>query len=101
MPTTVEFIGDIASLNLRGDFDFSSQDELNGAIEEVLCANAMREIRVDLSEATFIDSSVIRSLLRLHEVAVKGGKSLILLNCNEKVREIFTIGGFDQLFTMR
>ena len=100
MPATVEFTGDIARLVLSGDFDFSTQEDLGSAIDEVLSANAIRDIQVDLIDATFIDSSVIRALLRLRESALQGGKSLSLWNCNEKIREIFTIGGFDQLFVM-
>ena len=100
MPATVEFTGDIARLILSGDFDFSTQENLGNAIDEILSANAIREIRVDLVDATFIDSSVIRALLRLRESALAGGKSLSLWNCNEQIREIFTIGGFDQLFVM-
>lgn len=100
MPATVEFTGDMARLVLSGDFDFSTQEDLSSAIEEVLSANAIRDIRVDLIDATFIDSSVIRALLRLRESALAGGKSLSLWNCNDYIREIFTIGGFDQLFVM-
>lgn len=100
MPATVEFTGDIARLILSGDFDFSSQEELNRAIDEVINANAIRDIQVDLVNATFIDSSVIRALLRLRESALQGGKSLSIWNCNDQIREIFTIGGFDQLFVM-
>ena len=101
MPATVEFTGDIARLILSGDFDFSTQENLSDAIEQVLNANAMREIHVDLMDATFIDSSVIRALLRLRESAISNGKSLSLWNCNEQIREIFTIGGFDQMFVLR
>lgn len=100
MPATVEFTGDIARLNLSGDFDFSTQEELSSAITEVLSANAIRDIRVDLIDATFIDSSVIRALLRLREAALAGGKTLSLWNCNEQIREIFIIGGFDRLFVI-
>lgn len=101
MPATVEITGDLARLILSGDFDFSTQEDLGNAIEEVLAANAIREIRVDLLDATFIDSSVIRALLMLRESALVEGKSLSLWNCSEQIREIFTIGGFDQLFVMR
>ena len=101
MPATVEFTGDIARLILSGDFDFSTQENLSDAIEKVMSANAMREIYVDLADATFIDSSVIRALLRLRESALTNGKSLSLWNCNDQIREIFTIGGFDQLFVLR
>ena len=100
MPARVEFTGDIARLILSGDFDFSTQEVLGSAIDEILSANAIRDIRVDLVEATFIDSSVIRALLKLREAALANGKSLSLWNCNEYIREIFTIGGFDQLFVM-
>ena len=100
MPARVEFTGDIARLILSGDFDFSTQEDLGRAIDEILSANAIREIRVDLVEATFIDSSVIRALLKLREAALEDRKSLSLWNCNEYIREIFTIGGFDQLFVM-
>lgn len=100
MPAKVEFTGDIARLILSGDFDFSTQDDLGSAIGEILSANAIREIRVDLVEATFIDSSVIRALLKLRESALENGISLSLWNCNDYIREIFTIGGFDQLFVM-
>ena len=100
MPATVEITGDIARLVLFGDFDFSMQEDLGSAIDEILNANAIRDIQVDLIDATFIDSSVIRALLRLRESALQGGKSLSLWNCNEYIREIFTIGGFDQLFVM-
>lgn len=100
MPARVEFTGDIARLVLSGDFDFSTQENLSHAIDEILSANAIRDIQVDLIDATFIDSSVIRALLKLREAALAGGKSLSLWNCNEYIREIFTIGGFDQLFVM-
>lgn len=100
MPARVEFTGDIARLILSGDFDFSTQEDLGSAIDEILSANAIREIRVDLVEATFIDSSVIRALLKLREAALEDGKSLSLWNCNDYIREIFMIGGFDRLFVM-
>ena len=101
MPATVEITGDVARLILSGDFDFSMQENLGNAIEKVLGANAIREIYVDLAEATFIDSSVIRALLKLRESAIAKKKSLTLWNCNDQIREIFTIGGFDQIFVMR
>ena len=100
MPATVEITGDVAHLILSGDFDFSTQDNLGTAIEEALNAEAIKEIHVDLTNATFIDSSVIRALLKLREIAIADEKSLSLWNCNDRIREIFVIGGFDQLFVM-
>lgn len=98
MPATVEVKGDVALIILSGDFDFSTQDQLTEAIETALDADGVKEIRVDLADATFIDSSVIRALLRLRQAAISENMSLTLWHLNEQIEEIFAIGGFDQLF---
>ena len=39
MPATVEFTGGVARISLPGDFDFSSQENLNLTFEEALNKN--------------------------------------------------------------
>lgn len=48
-----------------------------------------------------MDSSAIRALILMQKEADFRGKSLVLLNCNENMRDVFEIGGFDRLFTFR
>ena len=100
MPATVESTGKIVRIILSGDIDFSTQEILGNAIDQALDIEAAREIQVDMTDATFIDSSVIRSLLKLQERALAKSKSLSIWNCNDHVREIFAIGGFDQMFVI-
>jgi anti-anti-sigma factor len=100
MPATVEARGDRAFIILAGEFDFSTSDDLGNAIESALNIEATQEIIVDLTETTFIDSSVIRILLKLREAANNQHKLLTLANCNDRIREIFVIGGFDQMFVI-
>ena len=100
MPAIVENVGEITRMLLYGDVDFSTQEDLSRAIEQALSIEAAKEIRVDMTNATFIDSSVIRSLLKLQERARAKGKSLSIWNCNDHIREIFVIGGFDQMFVL-
>jgi len=100
MPATVSTSGNVARINLSGEFDFSSQEDLNGVFDKALNA-AASEIRIDMQNTLFIDSSVIRLFLKLHERAKKQKKSLTIVNCNERIFEIFTIGGFDQIFDIR
>jgi anti-anti-sigma factor len=100
VPARVEVTGEIARIVLAGDIDFSTQDNLGSAIAEALSIDPAKEIRVDMTNATFIDSSVIRSLLKLQENAVAKGKSISIWNCNEHIREIFVIGGFDLMFVL-
>jgi anti-anti-sigma factor len=100
VPAKVEITGEIARIMLFGDFDFSTQGNLSDAIDQALSIAVAREIHVDMTQATFIDSSVIRALLKLQEVANANDKLLSIWNCNEQIREIFAIGGFDQIFVM-
>lgn len=99
MPATISTSGNIARINLAGEFDFSSQDELKQVFEKAIAA--AQTIHLDMQHATFIDSSVIRMFLKLNETARKNGKSLVILNCSERIYEIFAIGGFDQIFDIQ
>ena len=100
MPATVEFTGEIARIILSGTLDFSTQGKLADVFDEALSTLGAKEIQVDMTDVAFIDSSVIRALLKLREMALAHGKLLSIWNCNEYIREIFVIGGFDQLFVI-
>jgi anti-anti-sigma factor len=100
MPAKVELTGEIARIILSGDLDFSTQANLGDAIDQALSMALAKEIHVDMTDATFIDSSVIRALLKLREIAIANDKPLSIWNCNEQLREIFVIGGFDQMFVI-
>jgi anti-anti-sigma factor len=100
MPATISTSGNIARINLAGEFDFSSQDELKQVSEKALAADT-QVIHIDMQQATFIDSSVIRMFLKLNDTARKNSKSLVIMNCNERIYEILAIGGFDQVFDIR
>ena len=75
MPAKVESTGEVARIVLSGDIDFSTQVNLGEAIDQALSMDAAKEIQVDMTDATFIDSSVIRSLLKLQERAIAKNKS--------------------------
>ena len=100
MSATISTIKDVARINLAGEFDFSTQDDLNQAFEKAL-NGAANEICIDMEKTTFIDSSVIRLLIKLLDLTKRKNKSLTIENCNERISEIFTIGGFDQIFDIR
>jgi anti-anti-sigma factor len=100
MPAKVEITGETARIVLSGAFDFSTQTNLADAMDQALRYAGAREIHVDMTNATFIDSSVIRALVELQGDALAVGKQLSIWNCNDYIREIFVIGGFDQMFVM-
>jgi anti-sigma B factor antagonist len=99
MLATVEVLESVAFVRMFGEFDFSSQDMLEGAFNEAVNSPS-GEVQVDLEKTTFFDSSVLRMLLKLREMTVKSGKGLSLINCHERLREIFEVGGFDRIFAI-
>jgi anti-anti-sigma factor len=101
MTITIEFSGAVANIILSGGIDYATQEEFKIANQQALSTEGVRDIRVDFADAKFLDSSGIRALLILQKGAKKSGKSLVLLNCNEAMRDIFEIGGFDTVFTFR
>jgi len=100
MPATIAITGNVARIGLSGDFDFSNQDELRLIFEQVIDTQE-GEIELDLKMTDFIDSSIIRLFLKLREMAEANSKSLTIVNCNERIAEIFAIGGFDKVFVIR
>jgi anti-anti-sigma factor len=100
MPATMAVTGNVARIGLLGDFDFSNQEELRLIFDQVINVQE-DEIEIDLEETNFIDSAVIRLLLKLRDMAEKNNKSLVIVHCNERITEIFAIGGFDRVFDIR
>lgn len=100
MPAKVEMTGEVARIVLSGNLDFSMQENLSEAIDQALGLAVAKEIQVDMTDAIFIDSSAIRALLKLQEIATATHKSLSIWNCNAQIRETLAIGGFDQLFVI-
>ena len=101
MSVVIGFQGNAANIILSGNIDYSLQDEIRDANAQALSNDQVREICVDFTDVTFLDSSVIRALLTLQKEADATGKSLVLVNCNNTTRDVFEIGGFDRMFTFR
>ena len=101
MSVAIGFQGNTANIILSGNIDYSMQEEIREASEQALSNEQAREICVDFTDVTFLDSSVIRALLTLQKEADTAGKLLVLLNCNSTMLEVFEIGGFDRMFKFR
>ena len=101
MTVAIEFQGTTANITLSGNVDYSMQEEIRNANQQALSNAQIKEICVDFAHVTFLDSSMIRSLLTLQKEADAAGKSLVLLNCTNNTREVFEIGGFDRMFNFR
>jgi anti-anti-sigma factor len=86
-----------AIVTLRGEHDLDSRPDIAKALET---ASGRTHVLVDLSECTFIDSSVISALLRAsNSLTIRGGllELVIPSGAHRAVRNVFEIMGLQRL----
>jgi anti-anti-sigma factor len=86
-----------AIVTLRGDHDLASAHEIATAL---VAASVQRSVLVDLSECTFIDSSVITALLRAsNNLHASGGQLALVIaeGQHRAIRSVFEIMSLERL----
>jgi anti-anti-sigma factor len=79
------------SLRLSGEFDISSVDTFRLAVETL--ADPDREVVLELTKLTFIDSSGIRAILTMaQEIGTNG---VVLRNAQPNVRRVLELIGIE------
>ena len=101
MPIASQLSKDGRELTIRvsGRFDFSVHQEFREAYESL--AEQPERFRVDMREASYLDSSALGMLLLLRDHAGGDHADVQIVNCNADVRKILTISNFQQLFSIR
>lgn len=87
------------TIKVSGRFDFSAHQDFRSVYE-----NAPSEVEtyiVDMSEATYLDSSALGMLLLLRDHAGGDDAKISIVNCGSDVKKILTISNFGQLFTIQ
>jgi anti-anti-sigma factor len=89
----------LSVVKLTGDLDFSRKAQIEATLAEADHADIAI---VDLSEASYIDSSCLSSLAVLKKHMQENGTAAILrvAGANESLRRIFQICGLDKSFEM-
>jgi len=88
-PLEVVATDDARRYRLVGELDLDSVDELSEGLQSQVAAGG--ELRLDLSELTFIDSSGIRALFQLNEQLEDG--TLILERPSPFARRVMGVLG--------
>ena len=91
--------GQTLIIKIEGRFDFSTHQAFRDAYEHG--GTSVGGYIVDLSDATYLDSSALGMLLLLRDYAGGDSANIAIENCNNDVRKILTISNFEQLFTIR
>jgi anti-anti-sigma factor len=86
-------------LSVRGDLDIATVPMLRGHVEGALESPSPRQVHLDLSETTFIDSTGCRELVRAAKAGRAAGVpvSLVVPADNWRVRRVVDFMQFGEL----
>lgn len=87
--------GETVRLATKGELDLATSPQLEQEMRAILARGA-RQVTIDLSGLTFVDSSGLRVLIVLHERSKRDGWELALLAPSEQARAVFRISGAEE-----
>ena len=87
----------VAMLVLRGELDMAAAPELRGRVD---AAAGRRGLVIDLAQATFIDSAVLKELLRAGAELARHDTRLVLCEPAPPVRRLLELTRTTDLFTI-
>jgi anti-sigma B factor antagonist len=90
--------GDTAIIALKGEIDLESSP----VARELLLSNVAgkKNILVDLSAVSYIDSSGVASLVEALQASRKNGTEFALAAASEAARRVLELARLDKVFTM-
>jgi anti-anti-sigma factor len=96
MPISSQTSPDQANVNIviTERFDYGLHQEFRAAYQKIEKAGAV--FRIDLSQATYMDSSALGMVLLLKEHAEKCGGQVIICQPHSSVEKILRIANFDR-----
>lgn len=90
--------GDAAvTVAVKGDVTIQSSPQLRKALKPCFTAS-MKEIRVDLSGVSFMDSSGIATLVEGLQWSRAGGGRFVLTGLRDTVRDVFELAKLETVF---
>ena len=86
------------TIALSGRLDTTTAPELEETLKNAL--DGVTELEMDLKALEYISSAGLRVLLSAQKVMNKQG-SMVVLNANESIMEVFEVTGFTDILTGR
>jgi anti-anti-sigma factor len=100
MDIQVESQGNRRIVHIKGKVTFECCPALQSRLDK-LVEKDVRQVVIDFREVPFIDSSGVGEILRLFKRMREMGGDIILINPNQKLRDLFSMYRFDQFMTIR
>lgn len=90
--------GEKLTLALKGRLDTGTSPQLARVTAKEL--DDVKELVIDLADMEYVSSAGLRALLMAHRKMNKQG-SMVLINANDLVMEIFAVTGFSSILPIR
>ena len=91
--------GDALIVKLSGRLDSSSAQSAEERFTQVLAGGAVH-LAIDMSQLDYISSAGLRVLLVVAKKVQRAKGKVVLFGLARNVREVFSISGFDRIFTI-
>ena len=85
-------------VTVRGEIDFTNCDEVAQAVRDALNEWAPRSIKVDVRDATFMDSTGLGALIEGSRAAYDARCEYAVVNPTENFHRVLTVTGLCELF---
>ena len=98
---TIEEIrsGDSIQMNVEGKIDTFSNDEFQKAV--LSSFQKCKNLIINFEKVEHITSIGLRTLILGQKTAASKGGTLVVINANDSVKDIFRVTGFDNLPCIR
>ena len=89
--------GMVVQINVSGRFDYSLSQQFRDAYRHIPDNNGIT-FNIDLSNASYIDSTALGMMLLLREYARDKGGSVIIQSPTDQIEKLLKVANFEQLF---
>lgn len=95
---TIDWSSDIAIANLADEPALS--DELGAMIDRVIDSESLSpHIVLDFHEVSYVNSSNIAQLLRIHKLLAENARRLVLCSVTDEVMSVLVVSGLNKVFS--
>jgi anti-sigma B factor antagonist len=96
LPTPLE--NAVSLVRLAGEFDVADAPQLVTALDEAIADETSRTIAIDLSEVSFLDSTMLQTLVSARDRAQLARKPVWIVRPEPVVWRVFKVTLLDKLF---
>jgi anti-anti-sigma factor len=100
MDIQVESLGDRRIVHIKGKITFEYCPVLQSRLDSIM-DEGVREVVIDFRDVPFIDSSGVGEVLRLFKRMKDTSGEVVLVNPNQKLRDLFSMYRFDTFMKIR